>query len=173
MLIFKPGTPSQDESFGAGTIAPHLAAWPTWRGSVVAYLSRKLARDVPVPRIAGLHGQRPASCLVGLSSGHPTLPGNGRVIVTSDLVLMSERRQLGQKTRSPMVSAWPPEEGRGPGMVGLSTTPTREEGSRGPCGYDGATPLLHDRLDQAQQTRMDGMNGIDGGARDRHGGGER
>ena len=47
-------------------------------------------------------------------------------------------------------------------MVGLSITPTREEGSRGPCGYDGATPLLHDRLDQAQQTRMDGMNGIDG-----------
>jgi hypothetical protein len=32
---------------------------------------------------------RPASCLVGRSTGHPLLPGVGRAIVTSDLMLMS------------------------------------------------------------------------------------
>lgn len=35
-------------------------------------------------------GYRPASCLVGLSTGHPLLPGDGRQIATSDLILMSQ-----------------------------------------------------------------------------------
>lgn len=33
--------------------------------------------------------QRPASCLMGLSFGHPLLPGIGRPIITSDLVLLT------------------------------------------------------------------------------------
>lgn len=33
--------------------------------------------------------QRPIPCLAGLSSGHPVLFGNGRLIGTSDLWLMS------------------------------------------------------------------------------------
>ena len=37
-------------------------------------------------------GYRPVSCLIGLSTNHPLLPGDGRQIVTSDLVLMSQDR---------------------------------------------------------------------------------
>lgn len=33
---------------------------------------------------------RPASCLVGLSTGHPKLPGTNREIVTSDVWLVSD-----------------------------------------------------------------------------------
>lgn len=35
-------------------------------------------------------GNRPAPCLVGQSTGHPTLPGTIRLITTSDLWLISE-----------------------------------------------------------------------------------
>ncbi len=37
--------------------------------------------------------QRPVSCLVGRSSGHPSLMGEGRPITTSDLWLISEDGQ--------------------------------------------------------------------------------
>lgn len=37
-------------------------------------------------------GYRPVACLVGLSTGHPLLPGDGRQIATSDLMLMSQDR---------------------------------------------------------------------------------
>jgi hypothetical protein len=33
---------------------------------------------------------RPVTCLVGLSTGHPRLPGEGRPIVTSEIFLISE-----------------------------------------------------------------------------------
>ncbi|MBS3650989.1 hypothetical protein KEU06_20460 [Pseudaminobacter sp. 19-2017] len=36
--------------------------------------------------------QRPIACLMGLSSGHPLLPGVNRVITTSDLWLLSDDR---------------------------------------------------------------------------------
>lgn len=36
--------------------------------------------------------QRSVPCLVGISSGHPTLPGNRKVIATSDVWLLSEDR---------------------------------------------------------------------------------
>lgn len=35
-------------------------------------------------------GRRPATCLIGYTSGHPVLPGTGRLIATSDLCLISE-----------------------------------------------------------------------------------
>jgi len=35
-------------------------------------------------------GERPAACLMGLSTGHPVLEGTGRLITTSDLCLISE-----------------------------------------------------------------------------------
>jgi hypothetical protein len=35
-------------------------------------------------------GQFPVTCLVGAASGHPMLPGNGRLIRTSDLWILSE-----------------------------------------------------------------------------------
>lgn len=37
-------------------------------------------------------GRRPVPCLVGLSTGHPRLPGENRPIGTSDLWLISEDR---------------------------------------------------------------------------------
>ncbi|RWM39942.1 DUF6634 family protein [Mesorhizobium sp.] len=37
-------------------------------------------------------GHRPIPCLVGLSTGHPRLPGENRPIATSDVWLMSEDR---------------------------------------------------------------------------------
>ncbi len=39
-----------------------------------------------------LVAHRPAACLLGQSTGHPLLPGIGREIVTSDLMLLSEDR---------------------------------------------------------------------------------
>jgi len=33
---------------------------------------------------------RPAACLVGFSSGHPILEGTGRLITTSDVILISQ-----------------------------------------------------------------------------------
>lgn len=35
-------------------------------------------------------GKRPVTCLIGHASGHPVLPGTGRLIATSDLCLISE-----------------------------------------------------------------------------------
>lgn len=37
-------------------------------------------------------GQRFVPCLAGLSTGHPLLPGNNRLIGTSDLWMLSEDR---------------------------------------------------------------------------------
>lgn len=55
----------------------------------------------PPQRLAGaapildhwLVGTRAIPCLVGLSTGHPKLTGEGRPIATSDLWLMSEDRR--------------------------------------------------------------------------------
>lgn len=46
-----------------------------------------------------VQGIRPAPCLLGLATDHPTLPGQSRSIVTSDLVLMSHDGQWA-RTRS-------------------------------------------------------------------------
>lgn len=49
----------------------------------------ELAGEAP-PRLERWKlAQRPASCLMGLSIGHPLLPGIGRPIITSDLVLLA------------------------------------------------------------------------------------
>lgn len=37
-----------------------------------------------------VQGYRPVPCLMDLATDHPTLPGEGRSIVTSDLLLMSD-----------------------------------------------------------------------------------
>jgi hypothetical protein len=60
--------------------------------------------------------QRPATCLVGRSSGHPLLPGEDRVIATSDLWLISGDRKwartlsrwyrLGEPNRSEGNDTW-------------------------------------------------------------------
>lgn len=61
-------------------------------------------------------GQRPVACLVGCSSGHPILMGEGRPIATSDLWLISEDGQwartlsrwyrLGRPVRQQMDRGW-------------------------------------------------------------------
>lgn len=61
----------------------------------------RIDRGVPVEDLDGevsvldswVQGIRPAPCLLGLATDHPTLPGQGRSIVTSDLVLMSDDGQ--------------------------------------------------------------------------------
>jgi hypothetical protein len=47
-----------------------------------------LAADAPLLD-RWLIAHRPASCLLGRSTGHPLLPGTNREIATSDLMLMS------------------------------------------------------------------------------------
>lgn len=88
MLIFRSGAPSQDEAFEQElmrltSLLSDMAR--VGRGVRV----EELARDAPILD-RWSHGQRPTTCLVGLSTGHPSLPGNGRAIVTSELVMMSE-----------------------------------------------------------------------------------
>lgn len=46
-----------------------------------------------------VQGIRPAPCLMGLATDHPTLPGEGRSIVTSDLLIISDDGQWA-RTRS-------------------------------------------------------------------------
>jgi hypothetical protein len=59
---------------------------------------QRVADGVPVEELAGetppcldrwSRAERPAPCLVGLSSGHPHLVGTCRLILTSDLWLIS------------------------------------------------------------------------------------
>jgi hypothetical protein len=57
-----------------------------------------LAADAPLLD-HWLIAHRPASCLLGQSTGHPLLPGVNREIVTSDLMLMS-RDHLWARTLS-------------------------------------------------------------------------
>lgn len=67
----------------------------------------RIDRGVPVEDLDGsasvldnwVQGIRPAPCLLGLATDHPTLPGEGRSIVTSHLVLMSDDGQWA-RTRS-------------------------------------------------------------------------
>ena len=61
----------------------------------------RVRRGVPPEAMAGeavpildrwILGQRVVPCLAGLSTGHPRLVGQGRLIGTSDLWLLSEDR---------------------------------------------------------------------------------
>jgi hypothetical protein len=74
--------------------------------SLVADMAR-IGRGVPVEELVRhaplldrwVEAARLAPCLVGLASGHPTLPGVDRSIATSDLVLISDDREWA-RTRS-------------------------------------------------------------------------
>ena len=67
------------------------------RLSSLVWDMEQIRRGVPVEDLAGqapvldrwVFGERPASCLIGYSTGHPLLPGTGRLITTSDLCLIS------------------------------------------------------------------------------------
>ncbi|MCT8992221.1 hypothetical protein NYR54_18375 [Chelativorans sp. SCAU2101] len=59
---------------------------------------RRIREGMPISELVGdapplldrwSHAERPTACLMGYSSGHPLLPGTGRLIVTSDLWLIS------------------------------------------------------------------------------------
>lgn len=57
----------------------------------------RICKEAPVEELAGeapvldrwAFGSRPAACLIGYSTGHPLLPGTGRLVTTSDLCLIS------------------------------------------------------------------------------------
>lgn len=48
----------------------------------------ELAREAPMLDCWAF-GSRPAACLLGHTTGHPLLPGTGRLVTTSDLCLIS------------------------------------------------------------------------------------
>ena len=85
---FRPRSADQGQAFEAELMR---------LSSLVADMAR-IGRGVPVEELARnaplldhwAEAVRPAPCLVGLSSGHPTLPGEARPIVTSDLVLICD-----------------------------------------------------------------------------------
>ncbi|NMG37872.1 hypothetical protein GRZ55_01305 [Chelativorans sp. ZYF759] len=88
VLRFTVGRPAQSEELDAEL--KRLCR-------LVSDLAR-IERGVPVEDLerpvalldSWVQGIRPAPCLMGLTTDHPTLPGEGRSIVTSDLLLMSD-----------------------------------------------------------------------------------
>lgn len=88
MVKFDPRKPTQSLAF----------EYELERLSGLVSDMRELRSGTSVEDLAGeapvldrwVHGERPALCLMGLSTGHPTLPGTGRLITTSDLWLFSE-----------------------------------------------------------------------------------
>lgn len=97
VLRFTSGRPNRNEEFDAELQR---------LGGLVSDLAR-IGRGVPVENLdrhaalldSWVQGYRPAPCLMGLATDHPTLPGEGRSIVTSDLLLMSDDGQWA-RTRS-------------------------------------------------------------------------
>ncbi|MGN6145417.1 MAG: DUF6634 family protein [Mesorhizobium sp.] len=87
MLTFDPRSRIQDGAFNNGL---------TRMAALVADIERiasgvspgELARDVPILDHWSVN-HRAIPCLVGLSTGHPALPGVERPIVTSDLWMLS------------------------------------------------------------------------------------
>lgn len=85
---FRQGSAAQHEAFEAEFMR---------MSSLLADMAR-ISRGLGVKELANhaplldrwAEGIRPAPCLVGLSTGHPILPGEERRIVTSDLLLMSD-----------------------------------------------------------------------------------
>ena len=85
---FRSGSAGQGAAFEAELM----------RLSSLAQEMTLIAKGVPVEELAPhaplldlwAEAARPAPCLVGFSSGHPVLPGEGRSIATSDLVLISD-----------------------------------------------------------------------------------
>lgn len=94
---FRAGSAGQHEAFEAEFMRLSSLLADMARISR-GFETEELARNAPLlDRWA--EGIRPAPCLVGLSTGHPKLPGEERRIVTSDLLLMSEDREWA-RTRS-------------------------------------------------------------------------
>lgn len=92
MLTFNPHAREQGEAF----------ALELERLSALVSDMERIRRGVSVAKLAGdtpplldcwSRAVRPAPCLMGLSSGHPRLTGTGRLILTSDLWLISADSQ--------------------------------------------------------------------------------
>ncbi len=87
MLVFdwgrKPGDPAFDTMLvRLKSLVADMEAVQAGRSPI------DLPEDAPLLDRWAL-AQRPATCLVGRSSGHPLLPGEDRAIATSDLWLIS------------------------------------------------------------------------------------
>ena len=88
MVMFEPHSRKQSEVFDL----------ELERLSNLVSDMHRIREGIPVEELAGkfppfldnwFRSERPAPCLVGSCSGHPRLTGTGRLIVTSDLWLMS------------------------------------------------------------------------------------
>lgn len=91
MVIFDPGERNQGEAFEftRSSLETLLADFERiWAGRSPEFL----AGDAPLLDNWTL-SQRPAPCLVGLSTGHPILAGRARPITTSDLWMLSRDHQ--------------------------------------------------------------------------------
>lgn len=88
MVKFYPGEREQGDDFASEF--RRLSALVADMSALSGGASPEDLRDGEPPFLDGwVMAQRPAPCLVGLSSGHPRLLGTGRPIATSDLWLMS------------------------------------------------------------------------------------
>lgn len=64
-----------------------------WKVTMTSTWARRDIPDGPLLE-RWQHASRTVPCLMGLSTGHPKLTGEGRPIITSDLVLFSESAGL-------------------------------------------------------------------------------
>lgn len=87
--------------FGRETLTDETLILQTARLLALADDLERVHRGVPPEEMAGdatpildrwVVAQRIVPCLAGLSTGHPLLVGQGRLIATSDLWLLSEDR---------------------------------------------------------------------------------
>lgn len=89
MILFdRKGTTDPAFDFEQARLAALLSDMELLRAGVPP---EGLATDAPLLDY-WLIANRPASCLLGRSTGHPLLPGVNREIVTSDLMLLSGDR---------------------------------------------------------------------------------
>lgn len=90
MLIFNPRKTKQGAAFEfeSARLSALVADMEKIR---IGTPPEHLAQDAPILD-HWVVAQRPIPCLAGLSTGHPRLTGENRLIGTSDLCLMSEDR---------------------------------------------------------------------------------
>lgn len=91
MLIFDPQKKPDDPAFDT-TVARLKALIADIEAVQAGYAPTVLPDSAPLLERWSL-AQRAATCLIGRSSGHPNLPGEGREIVTSELWMISTDRQ--------------------------------------------------------------------------------
>jgi hypothetical protein len=88
MVTFNPGKTDQGAVFDY-QLARLIALVDDMKEIRSGVSPERLAASPPILERWAM-ARRPAICLMGLSAGHPLLPGDGRAIVTSDLCLLAD-----------------------------------------------------------------------------------